>query len=70
MTTVDTGSYVDYTATCTQGGKAISGGFTQSNTVHAWLNTSAPNATGGWDYSLTNWGAAGLTAYFVTTCAK
>ena len=63
---VDSGSY---TATCTSGGKAISGSFYNSATVYAWLNTSLSQGNK-WFYDITNDSAVYNTnVYFVTTCA-
>jgi len=63
----DAGSYV---ATCTQGGRAVSGGFRQDSTYYVWANESAPQGVGQWFYYLTNDSAVYDTSvYFVTTCA-
>ena len=69
LTKVAPSTFLDYAATCTQGGKAISGGLTQDLVV-VFLNESAPNGTGGWKYSVTNLSSGTeASAYFVTTCA-
>lgn len=64
--------YGDYTATCTSGGKAISGGFIQADTVNVWANTSTQTADQTqWIYSLTNASSSyGADLYFVTVCAR
>lgn len=59
-----------YVATCTRGGRAISGGFRQDSTYYAWANESAPQNTSEWFYYITNNSAVYDTQiYFVTTCA-
>ncbi len=61
----------EYVATCTQGGRAISGGFRQDSTVYAFANESAPQNVNQWYYYITNDSAVyGTNIYFVTTCAK
>lgn len=69
--TVSTNGSGDYTATCTSGGKAISGGFIQADTPNFWLSTSiVGNSEGEWIYSVTN-GSSVFTAsvFFETICA-
>ena len=59
-----------YVATCTRGGRAISGGFRQDSTYYAWANESAPQNTSEWFYYITNNSSVYDTQiYFVTTCA-
>ena len=67
--TVYSGDGGTYTATCTSGGKAISGSFYNSDTYYAWLNTSLSQDTQ-WFYDITNNSSVYNTSvYFVTTCA-
>lgn len=61
----------EYVATCTQGGRAVSGGFRQDGTYFAFANESAPQNTNQWYYYITNSSASyGTNIYFVTTCAR
>lgn len=69
--TVPAGDYGDYVATCSSGGKAISGGFVQEEAVLLFANTSAPVETKKWRYSITNASSSTEAAvYFVTTCVR
>ena len=66
---VSSGDSGSYTATCTSGGKAISGSFYNDSTYYAWLNTSLSKGNQ-WLYDITNnSGVYGTNVFFVTTCA-
>ncbi len=70
--TVAFGDNGGYTATCTQGGKAISGGFYQEETAFAFLNSSiVGNTPDTWIYGVTNISnSLDANVFFETTCIK
>jgi len=72
LLTLAQGSNGRYTGTCTQGGKAISGGFMQGDTAYVWANSSIVGVTPNtWIYELTNDSSSyDAEVFFETVCAK